>query len=40
MTDKTTPAMVMGAEGLAKAGLRIITTELEEVTDHTLAEVM
>lgn len=30
----------MGAEGLAKARLRIITTELEEVTDHTLAEVM
>ena len=30
----------MGAEGLAKARLRIITGDLEEVTDKTLAEVM
>jgi hypothetical protein len=30
----------MGAEGLAKARLRIITGDLEEVTNHTLSEVM
>ena len=30
----------MGAEGLAKARLRIITGDLEEVTDHALSEVM
>ena len=30
----------MAAEGLAKARLRIITGDLEEVTDHTLSEVM
>jgi transposase-like protein len=30
----------MAAEGLAKARLRIITGDLEEVTEHTLSEVM
>ncbi len=30
----------MGAEGLAKARLRIVTADLEEVTDHTLSEAM
>jgi putative transposase len=30
----------MGAEGLAKARLRIITGDLEEVTSHALSEVM
>jgi transposase-like protein len=30
----------MGAEGLAKARLRIITSDLEEVTEHTLTQVM
>jgi hypothetical protein len=30
----------MGAEGLAKARLRAITGDLEEVTNHTLSEVM
>ena len=30
----------MGAEGLAKARLRVIDTELEEVTDHDLNEAM
>ena len=30
----------MGAEGLAKARLRIITGDLEEVDDKTLAEIM
>lgn len=30
----------MGAEGLAKARLRIITSDLEEVTAHALSEVM
>ena len=30
----------MGAEGLAKARLRIITGDLEEVTEHALSEVM
>jgi transposase-like protein len=30
----------MGAEGLAKARLRIITGDLEEVTTHALSEVM
>lgn len=30
----------MGAEGLAKARLRIITGDLEEVNNQTLAEVM
>ena len=30
----------MGAEGLAKARLRIISSDLEEVTTHTLSEVM
>jgi transposase-like protein len=30
----------MAAEGLAKARLRIITGDLEEVTTHTLSEVM
>jgi len=30
----------MAAEGLAKARLRIITSDLEEVTDHALSEVM
>jgi putative transposase len=30
----------MAAEGLAKARLRIITGDLEEVTDHTVSEVM
>jgi hypothetical protein len=30
----------MAAEGLAKARLRIITSDLEEVTEHALSEVM
>jgi 5-bromo-4-chloroindolyl phosphate hydrolysis protein len=30
----------MAAEGLTKARLRIITGDLEEVTEHTLSEVM
>ena len=30
----------MGAEGLAKARLRIITGDIEEVTEHALSEVM
>lgn len=30
----------MGAEGLAKARLRIITGDREEVTNHALTEVM
>jgi transposase-like protein len=30
----------MAAEGLAKARLRIITGDLEDMTDHTLSEVM
>jgi transposase-like protein len=30
----------IGAEGLAKARLRIITGDLEEVTAHALSEVM
>ena len=30
----------MAAEGLAKARLRIITGDLEEMTGHTLSEVM
>jgi len=34
------PRRYMAAEGLAKARLRIITGDLEEVTEHTLSEVM
>ena len=30
----------MAAEGLAKARLRIITSDLQEATDHALTEVM
>ncbi|MGH9290150.1 MAG: transposase, partial [Acidimicrobiales bacterium] len=30
----------MGAEGLAKARLRTITGDIEEVTGHALSEVM
>jgi len=30
----------MGAEGLAKARLRVIDGDLEEVTAHALSEVM
>jgi Transposase, Mutator family len=30
----------MAAEGLAKARVRVITGDIEEVTDHALSEVM